>query len=227
MRAGPWTAALVAVGLATGATVARAAEIYSYTVRHPTFGDIGTYTDRVEREGDVWRVETTLHVAVRVLGVVVHREDADRVAVWHAGRLISFHGLTTTNGTPLEIAGVAQDGGFAVTTPAGTTIAPADVVPSDPWQAGRAVGLPPTAVMLSTKTGRLGAVHASAGEPTRLSLHGVELAVRHYVFSGDQRQDVWVDATGTPVRFRSIENDVPIDFELSGESLARRVAALK
>jgi len=226
MRACRGLAALVGLCIATVATAA-AAQTYSYTVRHPSFGDIGTYTDRIERDGDGWRIETTLHVAVRVLGVVVHREDAHRTAVWRAGRLVSFRGLTTTNGVSLEIVGTARADGFAITTPAGTAIAPVDVVPSDPWQAGRSAALPPTSVMLSTKTGRLESVRSSGGEPDVLSLHGVALAVRHYAFDSDKRQDVWVDADGIPVRFQSIEDGVPIDFELSRESLASRVAALK
>ena len=223
-----WRCMVAVLGLAV-ATVggANAAETYSYTVRHPTFGDIGTYTDRVEHDGDQWRIETTVHVAVRVLGVVVHREDARRVEVWRAGRLASFRGLTTTNGKPLEITGEARADGFAVTTSAGTTIAPVDVVPSDPWQAARTVTLPPTCVMLSTKTGRLASVAASGGQTEQLSIHGAEIPVRHYVFRGARQQDVWIDAAGIPVRFRSVEGDVPIDFELSREALASRVAALK
>jgi hypothetical protein len=219
-------AALAGLCLATVATAATA-QTYSYTVRHPSFGPIGTYTDCIERDGDNWRVETTLHVAIRVLGVVVHREDAHRIAVWRAGRLMSFRGLTTTNGTPLEIVGTARADGFAITTPAGTLIAPADVVPSDPWQAGRSAASPPTSVMLSTKTGRLESVQSSGGEPGVLSLHGIELAVRHYAFNSDKRQDVWVDAGGIPVRFQSVEDGVPITFELSREALASRVVALK
>jgi Family of unknown function (DUF6134) len=223
-----WRCLTAALGLTVVMVgLADAAEIYNYTVRHPTFGDIGTYTDRVEHDGDQWRIETTLHIMVRVLGVVAHREDASRVEIWRAGRLVSFRGLTTTNGKPLEIAGDARADGFAVTTSTGTTIAPIDVMPSDPWQAARTETLPPTCVMLSTKTGRLASVVASGGQAEQLSLHGIEISVRHYVFRGDRQQDVWIDPAGIPVRFRSVESDVPIDFELSPEALASHVAALK
>jgi hypothetical protein len=213
---------VAAVGLwAAVAASADAADIYSYTVRHPTFGEIGTYTDRVERNGDQWRVDTTLHVAVTALGVVLHREEAHRTQLWRGGRLVSFHGVTTTNGDALEIRGEAKNGGFIVATPTGTAVAPADVVPSDPWQAGRAS----SAMMLSTKTGRLKPVHASGGEPTRLTVQGVELAVRHYAFSSDQRYEVWANAGGIPIMFRTVENDTPIDFELSRDRLMELAAA--
>ena len=219
---GFWRGLAGAAGLcAAAAATGHAAETYNYTVRHPSFGEIGTYTDRIERSGDQWRVDTTLHVAVSVLGVVVHREDAHRTQLWRAGRLVSFHGVTTTNGDPLEVRGEAKDDGFVVATPTGITVAPADVVPSDPWQAGRKS----PAVMLSTKTGRLGAVHASGGELSRLSVHGVALSVRHYAFASDKRQEVWIDTRGIPVLFRTFENGTPIDFELSGGTLAELAAA--
>ncbi len=210
---------LVLVGLCGVAAAPSHAETYSYTVHHPTFGDIGTYTDRVERSGDRWRVDTTMHVSISALGVVLHREDAQRSQEWRDGRLVSFHGLTTTNGTPLEIDGAVKDGRFVVVTPSGNEVAPADVAPSDPWQVGRSEANPP-AMMFSTKTGKVKPVRAHGGEADRLSVHGIEIAVRHYEISSDKRQDVWIDARGIPVKFRTVENGTPIDFELTRETLA-------
>jgi hypothetical protein len=211
-------AAVLCVAVATSAY---GAETYSYTVRHPSFGEIGTYTDRIERSGDQRRVDTTLHIVVSALGVVLHREDAQRTQLWRGGRLVAFQGVTTTNGKPLEVRGEAKDDGFVVATPTGTTVAPADVVPSDPWQAGPRS----SAMMLSTKTGRIDTVHASGSEPARLSVNGVELSVRHYAFVSDKRQEVWLDDRGIPVMFRTYENGTPIDFELSRETLAELAAA--
>ncbi|MBI3517260.1 MAG: hypothetical protein HY060_24770 [Proteobacteria bacterium] len=206
------------------ATSASAAETYTYAVRHPTFGDIGTYTDRIERGADQWQVDTTLHIAVQVLGIVVHREDAQRRQVWRNGRLVRFQGVTTTNGSRFEVEGTARDDGFVVVTPGGTAVAPADVVPSDPWQATRGAVRGGAATMLSTKTGRLEVVRQTEGTTALLSVHGVEIAVRHYAFASDKRQEVWIDQRGVPVQFRTIENDTPIDFVLSRETLASLAA---
>jgi len=206
-----------------GATAARGAETYSYTVRHPSFGEIGTYTDRVDRSGDDLRIETTVHVAVRVLGIVLHREDAERIEIWHDGRLAAFHGVTTTNGTRVEIQGAAQRDGFVVASPGGVAVGPLDIVPSDPWQASRGgSGAGCDGVMMSTRTGRLEPVQVTGGASERISVDGVEIPVRHFTIASDKRQDVWVDARGVPITFRSIENGTPIDFVLSRE----RVAAL-
>jgi hypothetical protein len=206
------------------AGAAQAAETYSYSVRHPNFGDIGTYTDRIERGADQWRVDTTIHIAVRALGIVVHREDAHRLQVWRNGRLVRFEGVTTTNGARLEIEGAARDDGFAVVTPDGTALAPADVVPSDPWQASRAAAGATAATMLSTKSGRVEPVRQVDGGPALLSVHGIDIPVRHYAFASDKRQEVWIDSRGIPVQFRTVENGTPIDFVLTRETLATLAA---
>jgi hypothetical protein len=201
-------------------SVARGAETYSYTVHHPSFGEIGTYTDRIERHIDGWQVETTVHIAVRVLGIVMHREDAARTEVWHQGRLARFDGVTTTNGQRVEIHGTAQPDGFVVQSPAGAAVGPADLVPSDPWQASRSGSGGEAAVMMSTKSGRLARVQGLGSEPATLSIDGRDVAVRHYAFSTDKRQDVWLDARGVPIRFRTVEDGTPIDFVLSPAQVA-------
>jgi hypothetical protein len=208
-----------------GTTAACGAETYSYTVRHPSFGEIGTYTDRVDRSGGDVRIETTVHVAVRALGLVLHREDAERTEIWHDGRLAEFHGVTTTNGTRVEIQGAAQRDGFVVSSPGGIAVAPLDIVPSDPWQASRggsAAGC--DGVMMSTRTGRFEPVQVTGGATERISVDGLEIPVRHYIIATDKQQDVWVDRRGIPIAFRSMENGTPIDFQLSRERVAELAA---
>ncbi len=53
-----------------------------------------------------------------------------------------------------------------------------------------------------------------------LLVRGLDVPVRHFAFSTDKRQDVWLDARGVPIRFRSMENGTPIDFVLSEEQVA-------
>jgi len=206
-------ALLVAAGAAK-------AETYSYTIQHPTFGDIGSYVDRIERTPDGMRIDTTVHIAVRTLGIVLHREEAKRSQEWRNGRLIRFEGVTTTNGNTIAIRGEARDGRFVVDSPAGTATAPADVVVSDPWQATRSRMGGGSAVMLSTKTGKIQTVRSSGGDPAPLTVHGVDVPARHYVYASDKQQDVWVSERGIPLQFRTVENGTPIDFTLSRESAA-------
>jgi hypothetical protein len=73
---------------------------------------------------------------------------------------------------------------------------------------------------MSTKTGKLMHVAAEASEPATTVIRGTEIPSRHYHVVTDKPQDVWVDAAGVPVRFRTMAGDDPIDFVLSPASTA-------
>ncbi len=51
---------------------------FHYRAQHPVFGDIGTYSNTIESAGDTTTIRTTVHLKVTALGVVLHREDAER-----------------------------------------------------------------------------------------------------------------------------------------------------
>jgi hypothetical protein len=219
-------AAGLALLLALCGTAAHGAETYSYTIHHPSFGNIGTYTDRVDRRDGTVAIDTTVHVVVRALGIVVHREDAERSELWRDGRLAAFRGVTQVNGKPLEVQGEARPEGFVVRSPDGTAVGPLDLVPAEPWQLSRLAELhgPVTGTLLSTRSGHLDAFSVTGGEATRLPVHGFEIAVRHYAIASDKHQEVWIDARGVPVAFRTVESGTPIDFTLSREGLAALAA---
>jgi hypothetical protein len=203
-------------GFIAGAAPSCAAQVYSYTIEHPTYGEIGSYTDTIEKSGDTMRIDTRLRVAVKVLGIVLHREEADRTELWKGDRLVSFHSVTTTNGKPIEVRGEARDNGFVITSPTGMVVAPANVYTSSPWSTRR----PNSGVMMSTKTGRVETVQASGGEQALVPILGSEVATRHYQFISDKRQDVWLDGSGIPVRFRTEVAGKPIDFILTHGAVA-------
>jgi hypothetical protein len=194
--------------------VASAADVYVYDVRHPVYGTIGTYMDTLERTETGWHLETRLQVAVRLLGIVLHREEAHHSAVWQHGRLTRFHSVTTTNGETIELRGEAVGDVFVLTAPAGTRALPGDLVLSVPWFAKAGPG-----TLMSTKTGRIyRAVCTDLGDEV-VTLHGVELTARHLELVTDKRQEAWLDKTGVPLRFRSWESGTPIDFELTLDGL--------
>lgn len=197
-------------------TAEAAPQSYEYRVIHPTYGDIGTYVNRVERAGDDTEVTSELRIAVRLLGIVVYREEARRSEHWQGQRLVAFDGATVTNGKTIEIHGQARDGGFVVTTPAGTVVAPADVHPSNPWSA---MVLNST-VMMSTRTGKILPVRVSGGEIEPVALAGSTLRLHQYEVDTDKRQFVWLDDSGTPIAFRTAENGTPVDFILKRQQLS-------
>jgi len=188
-----------------------AREVYTYRVIHPTYGEIGTYTNTVDRSGGDAKVQTELKIAVKKIGIVVYRQEARRAEHWLNDRLVSFESVTVTNGTKLEVRGEARDNGFAITTPSGTQIAPGNVHPSNPWSAM----VLKTDYMMSTKTGRLTHVRVSGGEEEPVALAGSTMRLHQYEIVGDKRQFVWLDSGGTPVAFRTEEDGAQVDFVLA------------
>src|SRR5438045_9332996 len=87
---------------------AAAPERMVYRVQHSRYGNIGTYSNAVEKTGNVTTVTTEAHIAVSILGVVLYRQDIARQERWHADRLVSFHGVTTVNGRSSELSGSAE-----------------------------------------------------------------------------------------------------------------------
>lgn len=212
MARAPIVLACAVLGAALAAGPARAArEVYAYRVIHPSYGEIGTYTNIVDRSGDDTDVRTELKVAVRKIGIVVYRQEARRAEHWRNDRLVSFEGVTITNGNTLEVHGEARAGGFAITTSSGTVMAPGNVHPSNPWSAM----VLHTDYMMSTKTGRLVHVRVSGGEERAVALAGSTRRLHQYEIVGDKHQFVWLDERGTPVAFRTEEDGALVDFVLA------------
>lgn len=203
---------LAVLGLSIAAVPACAGEaVYSYDVVHPFYGEIGTFTESIVRSGNTTRIDSKLRIAVRVLGIVVHREDGEHTEIFHGDRLVSLVSSTITNGIRLDVRGEAQGSHFIVTSPAGVLEGPADIAPSDPWVLrGLGVG-----IVVSTKTGRIIPTRVTGGEAATISLQGVTVATRHFMARGERQQEIWMNDRDVPVMFRSVENGTAIDFILT------------
>lgn len=200
-----------------------AATVYEYHIEHPRYGTIGTYKNTIERDGDRATVESELHVAVKLLGIVVHREDGTRVERWQGNRLIHFDSTTDTNGKVINVHGEAKGDGFAVTTPDGAVVtAPSDVHPSNPWSAQ----VLDTDTMMSTESGRIEKVAVKPAGTAPVTLDGKELLLQRFDVIGKVHQVVWLDDKGVPVAFRTVHDGDQIDFVMSGPplNLAERAA---
>jgi hypothetical protein len=203
--------ALFIAGAALAHPAKAARQVYEYRVVHGTYGDIGHYTNTIDRAGDEINVETELRIAVKILGVVVYREEASRSEHWRRDRLVSFEGVTVTNGDKLEVRGEARGGAFAITTPSGTVLVPGNVHPSNPWSAM----ILNTDAMMSTRTGRFTHVRVTGGELEAKVLNGSLQPLHKYEIDSDKRQFVWLDDHGMPVAFRTEESGSSVDFILA------------
>lgn len=186
-------------------------QVYQYRVEHPLYGDIGTYTNIVTKIGDTADVETKLHVVVKLLGIVVHRQEAEREEHWQNDRLTLFRSVTETNGKPLEVDGAAHGNAFVITSPAGTITAPADVRPTNPWSPA----VLNADVVMSTKSGRIFRAHLNDVKDEVVTVGGKPERLRRFDVTTDKPQSVWLDEHNVPVAFRTVEDGTPIDFVLT------------
>jgi hypothetical protein len=210
-RSLPTAAIILGVALCTCVESAHAAtQVYTYAVEHPTFGRIGTFTNIITQSNDRAHIVSRLHVAIRILGFEVYRQDAIRTEEWRGDRLTAFQGITTTNGKSLDVSGHARGNTFVITRPDGTVVAPADVRPSNPWSplVLRAH------VMMSTRTGEVEPVQIVGGGEIAANFDGRTRLVHRYVINGRKRGIVWFDNRGVPVAFEVWEQNTPIRLVL-------------
>jgi Family of unknown function (DUF6134) len=185
--------------------------VYEYRVEHPVYGDIGTYTNIVDQSGSEADVETKLNIVVKLLGIVVHREEAERHEQWQNDRLTLFRSLTTVNGKPFEVAGEAHGNTFVITSPTGTVDAPADIRPSNPWSSNFITA----GLVMSTKSGRIFKAHLDGVKELVVTTDGKSERLREFDVITDKHQVVWIDDHNVPVAFRTVEDGTPIDFVLT------------
>ncbi len=186
-------------------------QIYEYRIEHPTFGDVGTYTNIIDKIGDKTEVTTELHVVVKLLGIVVFRQEAERTERWLGNRMIAFQSVTTTNGAALEVHGEAQGDGFVITTPEGVFTAPANVHPSNPWS----LKVFESDTMMSTKTGEFFSVSVNDSGQADVTIDGADLKLHRYDIIGRKHDVVWLDDHDVPVAFEIEQGNSLVDFHLT------------
>ncbi len=188
--------------------------ILRYRVTHSRYGEIGTYTNNIASNGPTTTVETQIHLAVRILGIVVHREDADRTEVWNGNQLSTFQGTTIANGKVTKINGQAGPDGFTVTSPDGVVVAPADIRPSNPWSAGFLT----SNTMLRSDTGLVEHVTIAGPKAGAVKVGNDTIQTKEYDIAATPSYRIWLDSTDTPVVFSVADDSGLVTFTLTGRS---------
>lgn len=196
-------------------TGAPAVQKLVYVAHHSRYGRIGTFTNTITGKGDETDVDTEIRIAVSFVGITVFRQDASRQERWKDGRLVSFHGVTTTNGNSIELSGSAQDDHFVMQKPNGETIvAPASVKLANPWSAATLHG----DSMFTPDRGRLDDVKITTAS-AEISMGSRPLHVTRYdvyLLDGAKKYEVDVDDGGTVDQFVIYNPDGAITFSLGG-----------
>jgi hypothetical protein len=195
----------------TGFAATDTPEQLVYRVSHSVFGEIGTYTNTVEPSRDGTTVQTRAHFQVSMLGVRIHREDAERTERWQGNRLVSFHGITDKGDGPTEVKGEARGNSFVINSSKnGTIVAPASVHPANPWSAN----FLSSNTMMRPDSGKLEQVRIGSGQETTVKIDGATVPAVKFEIDGSTRYTVWLDAQGVPVQFVVDDDTGKVTFTL-------------
>lgn len=192
-----------------------ASQVLTYNVEHPTYGNIGTYTNTVSKSGNSADVRTELHVSVKMIGIPLFHQDATREEQWRDQRLVAFRGDTDDNGTKIAVTGAADGNKFVIrSTSNGNLSAPPQVHPSNPW----APFVLDTDTMMSTKTGRVSRVMVKDTGEVTMTFDGRPMRVHQWFVDDEKHQVVWIDQRGVVVAFQTQEEGKAINFVLTNEA---------
>jgi hypothetical protein len=206
------TVGVLLVGASGGSPPAMAESPHElvYNVKHSVFGDIGTYSNLIEKSGATTTIKTTAHFLVTALGVGLHREDAQRVEQFLGDRLTFFHGVTVKNGETTEIKGQASGNNFVIDGPSGQVTVPASVKPANPWSTASIE----SSEMMRVDTGKVEKVSVSGGGQTNVNIDGASTPVREYDITGATKYKVYIDSHDTPVMFVVDDESGQVTFTL-------------
>ncbi|MGA7863965.1 MAG: DUF6134 family protein [Stellaceae bacterium] len=199
-------------GLVTaGPVMAQDSAQFVYQVHHSVFGDIGTYTNTVEPSRDGITVKTHARFEVKMLGVRMYHEDADRTERWQGNRLVSFRGVTDKGDGPQEVKGEARGNSFVISSPEGTINAPWSVHPANPWSSS----FLHSNTMMRPDTGKLEQVRVSSGQETAVKLDSANIPAVKYELDGRTKYTVWLDERGVPIKFLVDDDTGKVTFTLA------------
>ena len=209
----PLGAVTICMLIAAGSSAAAVQQRYTYRVQDSFYGEIGTYSNTVEKSADATTMTTEAHIEISVLGITLYRQDVSRVERQVGDRLVYFHGVTTENDEPIEVDGRAEGEHFIVTSPSGKVTAPGTILTVSPWSVGRLRG----DTVLMPDTGLVAKIRISGGDESSIMVDGASTRVRRYqidTVDGRERYEVWMDDHKTPLMFRIQDREGTLTFTL-------------
>jgi Family of unknown function (DUF6134) len=204
-------AAMLMVASPFAAAAAATPMQLTYQVTHSVFGNIGTYINTIEPSAGGTTVQTQAHFQVKMLGVNMYREDAQRTERWQGNRLISFNGVTSKGNESTVVKGEARGNSFVINSSQGTFTAPATVHPANPWSPNFLA----SNTMMRPDSGKIERVSVSGGQPTVIDLDGRPVRAQKYEVDGTARYGVWLDSKGVPVMFVVDDDSGKVTFTLA------------
>jgi hypothetical protein len=175
--------------------------LYGNEIRFDVLRDgtkVGAHVVRFARDRDALFVHSKFDLAIRMLGFTIYDYRYVSRALWRDGRLTKLEARTDDDGEESWVRAGVNGNGLEVTGPAGTFVAPVEVLPTNHWN--------PSVLgsdrVLNTLTGNLNRVHiVDLGDAVVETADGGR-AARHFKYTGELETEVWYDARGRWVKLR-------------------------
>lgn len=184
---------------------------YVYQINHSRYGEIGTHTVALSRNGAATIANVKLRIQVKALFVTLHRVSAERSETWRGGRLVGYASTTTENGKVFKVTAKEEGGQLVIDGPDGKITVPLGVVPTNPWN----IAIVKARKVMDTKTGRIKNVLSVTpeGEET-ITAKGRKMKASKYVFVSDVKRELWYGAGGKLLKFRVFRDGNAVSFTL-------------
>ena len=184
---------------------------YVYKIDHSRYGEIGTHTITLSRNGASTIATIKLRIKVKVLFVTVHSESAERTETWRGGRLVGYASTTKENDKLIKVAAREEGGKLVIDGPGGKKTVALGVVPTNPWN----IAILKAKTVMDTKTGQIRNVLSvtSAGEET-ITAQGKPMKAKKYVFVSDVKRELWYGPGGKLLKFRVFRDGNAVSFTL-------------
>lgn len=153
---------------------------------------VGSHAVQFERSGSDLLVRNRFTIEISVLAIPVYTYLYTSTDVWRGGCLVALTAEVDDNGERVSVRASREADSLRVDGPRGSRLAPPDIFPTNHWHSG-VLG---SRQVLNTLTGTLDTVTIADQGPITVPVNGDLRSVRHFVYSGDLRNDVWYDDRG-------------------------------
>ena len=184
---------------------------YVYQISHSRYGEIGTHTITLSRQGASTIATVKLRIKVKVLFVTLHKVSAERSETWRGGRLVGYASTTKENDKLFKVAAKEEGGQLVIGGPGGKKTAPLGVFPTNPWN----IAILKAKKVMDTKTGQIKNVLSvtSAGDEM-ITAMGKPMKAKKYVFQSDVKRELWYGPGGKLLKFRVFRDGNAVSFTL-------------
>jgi hypothetical protein len=157
---------------------------------------IGSHVIDFTRDGETTSVKISTNVVVKVAFIPVYRFEHAGFETWKGNQLIALKSRTNDDGTPHQLAVVAEGDHLRVAGDGSQAPAAAAILPASLWNPG----IVSQSTLLNTLDGtQMRVAVLDRGEET-VQASGAEIPAHHFTISGGINRDVWFDHAYTLVR---------------------------